>query len=411
MDNYKGIYYKETKEQRYYEGGAHFPYKVLFNILLNLGGTLSQDEYTNNYNNYDLNDNYNRNSKEKNIFKYKTRNFGVNDNIYRNNPNTMIKYPSQNIMNNKENNKKKFISRNDKNGLYNVNTFLNNNKNYVTSINAQHNKKNIDNHLLQILLNKKEKEKHYEEKNNDESSNDNRYSILNFCKNTHHRNRSEYYTNFEHDKKIKINIENIQENSKNNFITNIRNKINLIKSYKNDKYPLEINGKSKEKEENKEIRNKIINHDSGINVKYKNKPYLSYFENINKKSRNSGNNNAMEYKNTFENNKNNISGNYTKKFENNYFFKTSDNYNNISKEQKNVSNYYENNIFKKSNVNKQNVNQNQNQNNFGIQKYQRKKISQLCCFNQNNGKAKSGNNIFAKNINKINIIHNRNIIK
>ena len=30
----------------------------------------------------------------------------------------------------------------------------------------------------------------------------------------------------------------------------------------------------------------------------------------------------------------------------------------------------------------------ENQNNFGIQKYQRKKISQLCCFNQNNGKAK-----------------------
>ena len=48
MDNYKGIYYKETKEQKYYEGGAHFPYKVLFNILLNLGGTLSQDEYINN---------------------------------------------------------------------------------------------------------------------------------------------------------------------------------------------------------------------------------------------------------------------------------------------------------------------------------------------------------------------------
>ena len=58
----------------------------------------------------------------------------------------------------------------------------------------------------------------------------------------------------------------------------------------------------------------------------------------------------MEYKNTFENNKNDISGNYTKKFENNYLFKTSDNYNqenvinnciklHINKEQKNVPNY------------------------------------------------------------------------
>ena len=150
MDNYKGIYYKETKEQKYYEGGAHFPYKVLFNILLNLGGTLKQDEYTNNYNNYDLNDNYIRNSKEKNRFKYKTRNLGENDNIYKNNPNTMIKYTSKNIVNNKDINKKKYISRNDKNALYNVNTFLNSNKNYVTSINGQHIKKNIE--MRDLLL-------------------------------------------------------------------------------------------------------------------------------------------------------------------------------------------------------------------------------------------------------------------
>ena len=49
MDNYKGIYYKETKEQKYYEGGAHFQYKVLYNILLDLGGVIYQDDNSNNY--------------------------------------------------------------------------------------------------------------------------------------------------------------------------------------------------------------------------------------------------------------------------------------------------------------------------------------------------------------------------
>ena len=100
MDNYKGIYYNETKEQQYYEGGAHFPYKVLFNILLNLGGTLSQNEYINNYNNNDdINrDNYIKNSRDKNLIKYKTRNIDNNDK-YRNNPNTLIKHSAAWIQN------------------------------------------------------------------------------------------------------------------------------------------------------------------------------------------------------------------------------------------------------------------------------------------------------------------------
>ena len=421
MNNYKGIYYKETKEQKYYEGGAHFPYKVLFNILLNLGGVFIQDEYSNNYNNYGLNNNLLRNSKEKTKIKYRTRNVDKKEDIYRNNPNTLIKNPSQNLMNNKENNnKKKYTSRNDKNILFNGNSFLDN-KNYITSINIRQSKKNIDNHLLQILLNKKEKEKHIDEKNNDESSNDTRYSIINFYNNIHHRNRSDF-TNNENNRNIKINnVEKMQENSKNDFSSYIRNKINIIKNHKNNKFSLEINGKIKEISENNDLNVKNNNNDFKSKGKPKNKPYLSYFENISKKSRNVANKNMMEYKNTFENNKNNLSGNYNKKNGNNNFFKTSDNINqeniinnylkyNVN-EQKNFSNYYRNNIFKKTNINKQGINEKQNQNNFGIQQYKRKKINQLCCFNQNNGKAKSGNNIFAKNINKININYNVNIIK
>ena len=33
MEEYKGIYYNDDKEQKYYEGGAHFKYKELYKIL------------------------------------------------------------------------------------------------------------------------------------------------------------------------------------------------------------------------------------------------------------------------------------------------------------------------------------------------------------------------------------------
>ena len=179
MDNYKGIYYKETKEQKYYEGGAHFQYKVLYNILLDLGGVIYQDDNSNNYFQDYLSI---KKQKEKNMIKYKTRNLEQNNYINMNNPNTLVKYSSQNIFFNNEKNKKNYISRNN-NILYNDNNSELNKRSYATSININQAKKNnIDNHLLRILLNKKEKEKNYEEKNNDESSNENKYSFMNFYK-------------------------------------------------------------------------------------------------------------------------------------------------------------------------------------------------------------------------------------
>ena len=404
MDNYKGIYYKETKEQRYYEGGAHFPYKVLFNILLNLGGTLSQNEYINNYNNNDdINrDNYIKNSRDKNLIKYKTRNIDNNDK-YRNNPNTLIKHSSSKLNNNNENSKQKYISRNDANLIYNNYSYFNN-RNYATSSNINHAKKNIDNHLLQILLSKKEKEKNNEQKNNDENNSDNRYSFLQLFKNLHNRKRTEYYTNIEKINKIKINIEEKkQENSKNDFPSNLRNKINIIKSYNKGKYSLEINGKKQKFNEYKEINNKNKDNTSEIKLNPQNNPYLSYFQNITKKSRNLGSNNYIEYKNTFENNKNDLSSNYTKIYSNNYLFKTSDNNDNNQRNENNnflkvnINNGKKNSyIFREKNLNNKEINVEKNQNNFGIQKYKRKKINQLYCFKQSNSKMKSGNNIFCK---------------
>ena len=113
MDNYKGLYYKETKEQKFYEGGAHFPYKELYEILVYLKeeqdkklkellkeqNTTPNNEETTTLNNinpntyiYDFIQNHNKNSNKT---KTKTRN-EINH-LY-NNPNTLIK---KNVVKNK----------------------------------------------------------------------------------------------------------------------------------------------------------------------------------------------------------------------------------------------------------------------------------------------------------------------
>lgn len=57
MDNYKGIYYNESKEQKYFEGGAHFRYKDLFKTLMDLGGIMPEDNYNNTSKNNEINKN------------------------------------------------------------------------------------------------------------------------------------------------------------------------------------------------------------------------------------------------------------------------------------------------------------------------------------------------------------------
>ena len=73
MDNYKGLYYKESKEQRYYEGGAHFSYEELYEVLLYL-----KEEQ----------DKKNMSIEQKNVFVQNQNNKnsilmgGINSNIY-----------------------------------------------------------------------------------------------------------------------------------------------------------------------------------------------------------------------------------------------------------------------------------------------------------------------------------------
>ena len=41
VGNYKGVFYGDETEQRYYEGGAHFPYKEMCRILNKVLNNLS----------------------------------------------------------------------------------------------------------------------------------------------------------------------------------------------------------------------------------------------------------------------------------------------------------------------------------------------------------------------------------
>ena len=90
--------------------------------------------------------------EEKNLIKYKTRNYKQNNMMNMNNPNTLIKYISKNNLYNKENYKNNFISRNDKNKLFNENKFFRKKENTTTYNMSKSKKKNMDNHLLQIQI-------------------------------------------------------------------------------------------------------------------------------------------------------------------------------------------------------------------------------------------------------------------
>ena len=132
MDDYKGLYYKETKEQKFYEGGAHFPYEELYEILVYIkeeqdkkqkeeSKDLTKNKSTNknkpgnieNSNNYIMDLIQNHKSTNENKTKTRTRNVG--NNCLYNNPNTLIK---KNVGKNNKNQTQQIniaISFNDKN--------------------------------------------------------------------------------------------------------------------------------------------------------------------------------------------------------------------------------------------------------------------------------------------------------
>ena len=103
MEEYKGIYYGEKKEQRFFEGGAHFRYKDLYKILIILGGEI-QEKNRRNSNSKDLISKSNFSDK-LNIQKGQSRN--LNKLNYVNNPNTKVSNNS--LFSNSKNECKPFL--------------------------------------------------------------------------------------------------------------------------------------------------------------------------------------------------------------------------------------------------------------------------------------------------------------
>ena len=366
MDNYKGIYYNDSKEQKFFEGGAHFKYESLFKVLLSLGGKLQEENYSNNQgliHNYrkeqiqiDKDINYLLKKVEGKKSKYKTRNLA--EFSYINNPNTKIKLNTRN-MGQKDHlsikNENHFRSRN-----VNTNQFFErNNDSYVnkttTSLTNNNIKNNINSNLINYLLYKKELAMKNEEKNNDTINNDNndnnnKYNITHCYKYIHNRNRSDAFININNNILSSINnarsTKNIESEKKSN-IKNYHKKIMINKSTKlnnivknkyyannnyynkiiNNKFPLE----TKEQEINENDKNEIgekTNIDMSrnnytllfdkskiSNLTNRIKSDLSY-DKIVKRSRNIINKNIMSYNTCGINN--NINSNYMKRYINNY---------------------------------------------------------------------------------------------
>ena len=445
MDNYKGIYYKESKEQKYYEGGAHFRYKDLFQILISLGGIILEKEYY--YSNMNQNIDTNRkkiiysnsqsNKFKKQKQKIKTRNL-ANLN-YVNNPNTKISVNGNKIhrKNNLSINNVNHLLSKNKTILFN-NYFIDEKKsnNNTNDNNSTFNLMNCNtqryipiNNLSRTILNNINKNNIIKKikSKNDINSNINskgKTNIYNYLKYFHQRtrsdafisnknnfNNSQIYNNLINRNNNKIfsqknNFNNLN-NNKNTYITNNNNNINSINSY----------------EKNKDISVNSRNHNCLMSSfkSQTNKNKLNFEINVSgkniKKSRNIINRESMTYRKTFENKKS-LEGNSI-----NNIFLSNDNENannNISSmivlnNNKTINRTINNNnILSPRNImnlaSKINYN-GKTLNNIGksilFEKYVKKKINQSSALNNfinnNNSSNKNGKNIFSKNINDVGI--------
>jgi hypothetical protein len=179
MNNYKGVFYKESKEKNYFEGGAHFKYKDLYEVLLLLGGTLptSEKEYSiNSINNKKINSSLNLNKRQS---YSKTRNF----NQYNILPNTQMTFSinKNNLINNFNNNAMMghngiAKSRNNVEGYIFNENFRCKNKTHTTIFNYNQ-KRAIRDSLIKTFFNKKRNNINNEEKIN--NININNYEFIN----------------------------------------------------------------------------------------------------------------------------------------------------------------------------------------------------------------------------------------
>ena len=433
MENYKGIYYNEEKEPKLYEGGAHFKYKNLFKILLSLGGVLVDDDSHHSISKYKKNEHIKSNKDINSLLikvrekksKYKTRNLAAL--IYDNNPNPNTQIKHGNKLNTKNSlSIKDFNSRNNNKARI-MNKKYSYYKKAITSvsINNLHKKKTrINNDLITIILRKKEIDNKIYDKSNDSNINNNNnkhFSLFNYSRYIHNRNRSESFSNI--NSTFNHNISNSQrfENEDKTFMKSIDNKILVNKKNKFNTHNTnnkEVNGKENNiKNENDKPKIKIkikkyplVYGKTKINIFKENSKMnnqLSFYANKTKKSRNNIYKKIIDSKSTFENNKTK-NDNYQKKLiKKGYFNKKEKNKEDKNKEdinkedknkedKKNITNKtFNNNIsclnsnrFKEFNIkNKEKILKSNGNTNL-VQKYIKKKIKQLCVFNHNNIKMK-----------------------
>ena len=275
MDDYKGLYYKETKEQKFYEGGAHFPYEELYEILIFLKEEQDKkqkeelkEQNKNKIDNKNLNNNEinsNKIDSNKHIFdliqnnkinntnktKAKTRN--VNSCLY-NNPNTLIKKnngKNKNIQqinvglsfNEKRETLKSRNYNNDYTLFYNrtSNQINKDDKNFLqeTNISGIKTGNNLSNYMQKKYMGKNNSTNQIKRK----KINLNNYLYSNIQKNlnrnniTEKNNRNDSYiinnnrkidmlNNFEHSKNKNLNNSNNYSKGKN--INSSNNKVNTI---------------------------------------------------------------------------------------------------------------------------------------------------------------------------------------
>lgn len=438
MENYKGVYYNDTKEQKFYEGGAHFKFKDLFNMLKALGGVLPEVDHfnssssfiknksINNENNIDIDIDIDINKifNEEKEEKYKQRTRNINQFNYINNPNTQITFNKNNkSKNNNLSMKKSYVapSRNiDRNSIF----FDEMNKNY-TNINASNFnysiKSNFKNNLTQTFLHKRGNNLNCEEKINN-IDNNNHYINLNNLKYVHNRNRSDSYiksinNNLEDIKKYHIMNKNLKASSKKVFVPKYKYNFNYSNNINDIKY-LEFNNNIPIGNNKLNIRknNYSIAYRKDINNYFKDNLDDNFLNNYNfinygEQSRNIYNKNIDEYKKTFEYKKDN---DYKGKYINNFFDSISEykmNYLKNSNSGMNMNKYingvnnnkrylFANNLSVKNNLNINEKNYKNSKNDSLFQKYIKKRISQLSIFNNNNNIGDFGEKNFSKNMSR-----------
>ena len=251
MDNYKGLYYNDTKEKKLYEHGAHFKYKQLFRRLKELGGIIEDASFSISINQKNkicdnnkcfLNNLNNSNDKKlkinrENINKLSLNNIKIpktrnkKENLFENSSSKILYIP-----NNSFSNKILNIKLNEK---HFSNSNLINNENKIINTNNIHQNKmknyfnNRHNSMKKITSLNNDKDKIYSNRLLISKCNDNINILYSIRNNNKIKNRnlsnSSQYNNYD----FYCKSEDFSENSNSLFYLKTKDLKNVCKSKEN----------------------------------------------------------------------------------------------------------------------------------------------------------------------------------